>query len=217
MIGAVWSTQALPQRGLTAWEQSRSPFADSLSVVTKITGPNENLDVDVKLDGLDGRYTREAAGVLVNLLAKRLAYTIVQKDSVIDSTQVSDGTDIDIAAELTIPEGLDLLSLQGPADFFAAARNGLGLLVDVTQGPSTGSLSDANPVLPMSISFSAGPARTGLEMNEDVFAVDTQVATMSANLLPPMVPVEAPISMDEVVMSFGMPVVATEPSDYVWR
>jgi hypothetical protein len=29
-----------------------------------------------------------------------------------------------------------------------------------------------------------------------------------------MVPVETPISMDEVVMSFGMPVVATEPSDY---
>lgn len=189
-------------------------FADNLSVVFKLTGANENLDVDVKLDGLDGRYTRETTGMLVNLLAKRLAYTIVQKDSVIDSTQVSDGTDIDIAAELTIPAGLDLMSLQGPADFFAAARNGLGLLVDVTQGPSTGSLSDANPMIPMSISFAAGPARTGLEMNKDIFAVDTQVTTMSANLLPPMVPVETPISMDEVAMSFGMPVVTAEPADY---
>ena len=189
-------------------------FADNLSVVFKLTGANENLDVDVKLDGLDGRYTRETTGMLVNLLAKRLAYTIVQKDSVIDSTQVNDGADIDIAAELTIPAGLDLMSLQGPADFFAAARNGLGLLVDVTQGPSTGSLSDANPMIPMSISFAAGPARTGLEMNKDIFAVDTQVTTMSANLLPPMVPVETPISMDEVAMSFGMPVVTAEPADY---
>lgn len=189
-------------------------FADSLSVVTKITGPNENLDVTVNLDGLDGRYTRETTGMLVNLLAKRLAYSVAQKTSFSDSTQVSDTADIDLAAELSIPAGLDLMSLQSPTDFFAAARNGLGLVAEVTQGPSSGSLTDANPMVPMSMRFSAGPAKTGFEMNKDIFAFDTQVSTVAATLLPPMLPVETPVSMDEMVMSFGMPVVAAEAADY---
>ncbi len=189
-------------------------FADSLSIVSKITGPDQNLDVDVKLEGLDGRYTREASGMLVNTIAQRLAYTIAQKDSFVDSTQVSDTTGLDLAAELTIPEGLDLMSLQAPADFFAAARNGLGLLVDVTQVTSNGSVSDANPFVPMNISFTSGAGRTGFEINKDTFAFDTQVSAVAATLLPPMMPVETPISMDEIVMSFGMPTVAAEPTDY---
>jgi len=189
-------------------------FADSLSVVTKITGPNENLDVDVKLEALDGRYTRETTGMLVNVLAERLAYSIAQKDAFVDSNQTSDTTGLDMAAELTIPEGLDLMSLQSPAAFFAAARNGLGLLVEVKQATSNGSITDANPMLPTNVSFTSGEGVTGLEMNKDTFAFDTQVANVAGTLLPPMMPVETPISLDMMLLSFGMPTVAAEPADY---
>lgn len=189
-------------------------FADSLSIVSKISGPDRNFDVDLKVEGLEGRYSRETTGMLLSLVGQHMTYSIVQKDTFMDSKQTSDTTGLDLAAELTIPAGLDLMSLQTPADFFAAARNGLGLLVDFKQVSSNGTLEDANPMIPMNLSFTSGAAVTKLEMTKENFAADTQVAGVSATLLPPMVPVEIPVTMDEMMLAFGMPVVSIVPSDY---
>ncbi|MCF8485934.1 MAG: hypothetical protein K9G71_12015 [Rhodobacteraceae bacterium] len=189
-------------------------FADSLSVMVQASGPNTNLDLKVNLTALDGRYTREKLGMLLGIAAERLTYDIANKDSSVDSKQTSDTTGLDLTAELTVPEGLDLMSLQGPADFFAAARNGLGLLVEVKQGSSDGTVEDASPFMPLNMRFTSGPAVTGIEMSKDAFAVDTQVTTVAATLLPPMVPAEIPVSMDEMMIGFGMPVVTAEPGDY---
>jgi hypothetical protein len=189
-------------------------FADSLSVMVQASGPNTNLDLKVNLTALDGRYTREKLGMLLGIAAERLTYDIANKDSSVDSKQTSDTTGLDLTAELTVPAGLDLMSLQGPADFFAAARNGLGLLVEVKQGSSDGTVEDASPFMPLNMRFTSGEAVTGIEMNTDTFAVDTQVSSVAATLLPPMVPAEIPISMDQMMIAYGMPVVTAEPSDY---
>ena len=188
-------------------------FADTLNVVAQGSG-TETFDVSVAFEALDGRYTRDAAALLLQAAADRMTYSIAQKNELVDSKQTNDTETLDLAAELSLPEGLDLMSLQTPQAFFAAARNGLGLRAEINQGAGKGSLSDQNPMMPMNLTFSAEPSTTGIEVNKDVFAFDTTVGKVGIQVLPPMVPAASDISMDGLSTGLSMPVVATEAGEY---
>ena len=195
--------------------------ADRLNIGVNVTsGEGEmatSFDGSFDLTSLGGRYTRGRDALGLDMSADRLVYDIKQKDPGIsvDSTQISDSADVVLTGEITLPEGIDLMSLQSTAAFSDAVRAGLGLSLEATQGVSTGEMVDNNPVVPLSMVFTAQPGITSITANVDEFGVATSVEGMELTLRPPMMPVPVNASTGSFVLGFAMPMVsADEPGDY---
>ncbi|MFN3845031.1 MAG: DUF2125 domain-containing protein [Paracoccaceae bacterium] len=166
------------------------------------------------LTSIGGRYTRGKDVLGVEMSADRLVYDIKQTDAALgmDSAQISDTADVVVSGEITLPEGIDLMSLQRTSAFLDAVRAGLGLSIEATQGASKGELVDNNPMMPMSLVFSAEPGTTTVVANADTFDVSTSVDGLALTSRPPMVPMPVNASMDKFGMGFSMPIVASEQS-----
>ncbi|MFN4129211.1 MAG: hypothetical protein ACK4GC_05275, partial [Paracoccaceae bacterium] len=100
--------------------------ADSLKAVVNVVDGASTFDGTFDLIALGGRYTRGRDALGVEMSADRLAYDIKQKDPGlgVDSAQISDTVDLVVSGEITLPEGIDLMSLQDSAGFVAAVRAG---------------------------------------------------------------------------------------------
>ncbi len=190
--------------------------ADSLKIAVAIAegadATAKSFDGTFDLTGIAGRYTRGLQALGLGLSAERLVYDIKQKDASlgIDSAQVSDTADLDLTGEVTLPEGIDLMSLKDAPAVFAAARAGLGITFEATQGVSTGDLVDNNPMVPMSLAFAAQPGTTSMVLNADEVSFDTTVDGMAVTARPPMVPAAVNATADAFAMGFAMPMVAVE-------
>ena len=191
--------------------------ADSLKISTSYAEGASSFAGNFDLVSVGGRYTRGQEALSVDMSAERLLYDIKQVDPAlsIDSTQVSDTEDLVISGEITLPEGIDLMSLQDSAAFMAAVRAGLGFSLEATQGVSKGELIENNPMMPLSALFEAAPGTTSISANVDSFDVATSVDGMAFTLRPPMVPQNVNATADSFGMGFGMPLsVGEEPSEY---
>ncbi|RGP38323.1 hypothetical protein [Pseudotabrizicola alkalilacus] len=186
--------------------------ADSLNVLVNVVDGDSTFDGNFNLISVGGRYTRGLDALGMEMSADQLVYDIKQKDPAlgIDGAQISDTADLVMTGELTLPEGIDLMSLQNSAAFAEAVRAGLGVSLEMTQGISKGEMTDNNPMLPMSMVFTAEPGVTSVTMNADEFAVATSVEGMELNLRPPMVPAPVNASTGAFVLGLGMPVVTGE-------
>jgi hypothetical protein len=187
--------------------------ADSLKItVTSAEGADataKSFDGSFDFTAVGGRFVRGLDSLGLDFGADRLMYSISQVDAAlsIDSTSVSDSADFALTGALTLPEGIDLMSLQDTPSVIAAVRAGLGLSVEATQGLSTGELIDNNPLMPMNVAFSAEPGVTSVTMNAETLDVSTSVDGMQVTLRPPMAPVEMQASADSFGLGFAMPVV----------
>ena len=195
--------------------------ADSLKVMVDMAeGTGEtatSFDGTFELVSVGGRYIRGRDALGVEMSAERLVYDIKQKDPAlgIDGAQTSDSADLVLSGELTLPRGIDLMSLQSSAAFAEAVRGGLGISLEASQGISTGEMTDSNPMLPMSLVFTAQPGVTSLVANADVLEVSTSVEGMALTLRPPMVPARVDATAGSFVLGFGMPTVtADEAGEY---
>lgn len=191
--------------------------ADSLKAVVNVVEGDSSFDGTFDMVALAGRYTRGLEALGVEMSVDRLLYAINQKDPAlgIDGAQTSDTEDLALSGEITLPEGLDLMSLQDSAGFIAAVRGGLGLDFEATQGVSKGDIADSNPMMPMSLAFSSEPGTTTVVANKDVFDVATSVEGMALTLRPPMTPAPVNATTDAFVFGFGMPLVTGETAgDY---
>ncbi|MDR7123476.1 hypothetical protein [Pseudotabrizicola sp. 4114] len=183
--------------------------ADSLNVVVNVVDGDSTFDGDFSLISVGGRYTRGVDALGMEMSVDQLVYDIKQKDPAlgIDGAQTSDTADLVMTGELTLPEGIDLMSLQNTEAFVAAVRAGLGVTLEATQGVSKGDMTDNNPMLPMSMVFVAEPGVTSVTMNADEFDVATSVEGMELTLRPPMVPTPVNASTGAFVLGLGMPIV----------
>lgn len=195
--------------------------ADSLKVevdTAEGTGDTaKSFDGTFDLTSFGGRYTREADAMGVELSAENVAYDIKQKDAALglDSAQISTAADMVLSGQLTIPEGVDLMAIESAPAFLEAARAGLGLSVELTQGVSTGEVIDNNPMLPMSLAFAAQPSTTSFSADADAIDISTSVEGLDITARPPMVPAPMNAKVDSLGMGFAMPVIATEaPGEY---
>lgn len=191
--------------------------ADSLTVAVNIVEGANIFDGTFDLISAGGRYTRGVDALGLEMSADQLIYNITQKDPAlgIDSASSSDTADLALTGELTLPEGINLMSLQDTPAFIAAVRAGLGLSFEATQGISTGDMVENNPMMPVSIAFTAAPGTTSVTANADVFDVSTSVEGLEVTLRPPMMPM--PVNASGGTFGFGLstPVVATdEAGDY---
>lgn len=190
--------------------------ADSLKIAVDSAEGTGNTAKSVlgnfDLTAIGGRYTRGKDTLGIDISAERLVYDIKQKDASmgLDSAQISDTADVVLTGEITLPEGIDLMSLQRTPAFVEAVRAGLGVSIEATQGISKGEIVDNNPMMPMSLVFSAEPGSTTVVANSDTFEVGTSVDGLALTARPPMVPAPVNASADSFSTGFSMPIVAQE-------
>lgn len=186
--------------------------ADRLKVVLDIAEGETSFDGTFDLVSVGGRYTRGQDALGFELAADQLLYDIKQVDPAlgIDSAQTSDTADLALSGELTLPEGITLSSLQSTTAFIEAVRAGLGLSVEATQGVSTGSVSENNPMFPLNMAFTAEPGVTSVIANADVFDVSSSVEGTQVTISPPTVPAPVNATTGPVLFGFAMPMVTGE-------
>ncbi|MFN3723355.1 MAG: hypothetical protein ACK4VZ_09945 [Paracoccaceae bacterium] len=191
--------------------------ADSLKVLVNVVDGANTFDGTFDFTSVGGRYTRGLEALGLDMSADRMVYTIKQKDPAlgIDGSQVSDTVDLVVTGEVTLPQGIDLMTLQTSAAFSDAVRAGLGVSLEATQGVSKGDLVDNNPMMPMSVVFTAAPGVTSLTFDADTFDVSTSVEGMDVTLRPPMLPVTVNATTGTFAVGLAMPTTAgDEAGDY---
>ncbi|TGD67765.1 hypothetical protein EYC08_03660 [Tabrizicola sp. WMC-M-20] len=191
--------------------------AESLTVAVNIVEGANLFDGTFDLIAAGGRYTRGTDALALEMSADQLVYNITQKDPAlgIDSAQVSDTADLALTGALTLPEGINLMSLQDTPAFIAAVRAGLGISLEATQGVSTGDLVENNPMMPMSVAFSAAPGTTLVTANADVVDISTSVEGFDVTLRPPMMPMPVSATGGTLGLGLSMPVAAAaQAGDY---
>ncbi len=186
--------------------------ADSLSVAVNVVEGANMFDGTFDLTAVSGRYTRGLEALGMEMSADQLLYNITQKDPSlgIDSVNSSDTADLVLTGELTLPEGINLMSLQDTPSFIAAVRAGLGLSFEATQGVSTGDMVENNPMMPVSVAFSAAPGTTSVKAGADGVDISTTVEGFDVTLRPPMMPMPVEATSGTFGLGLSLPVVATE-------
>ncbi|MDO9639555.1 MAG: hypothetical protein Q7J44_13535 [Pseudotabrizicola sp.] len=186
--------------------------ADSLTVAVNIVEGANLFDGTFDLIAAGGRYTRGTDALGLEMSADQLVYNFTQKDPSlgIDSVSSSDTADLALTGELTLPEGINLMSLQDTPAFISAVRAGLGISFEATQGISTGEAVENNPMMPVSVAYTAAPGTTSVTANADVFDVSTTVEGLDLTLRPPMVPMPVTATTGAFGVGMAMPVTTGE-------
>lgn len=168
------------------------------------------------LDRLNARYGRPADGMTLDMAASRLVFDLTQIDpaAMIDSTQTSDTVDLTLSGKLSIPEGVNLLALNGPAAFADALAAGMAVTGEMTQGLSQGTITERSPVLPMTGRFEAQPGTTRIAGGRDGLRLETSAPGLKMEMTPAGMPEAIPASMDKIAMTLAMPVVAPDGGEY---
>jgi hypothetical protein len=174
----------------------------------------------VTFAALDGRYERDTGAALISLTADDLTYDITQVNPAMktDETQTTVNKDLDLAAEITLPEGLDLMSIQSPEAFAQAVRDGLALVAEVNQGKSESTLDQRGSAFPMKVAVGVASASTGVDLSADGAMFGSAAKGLRFVASRPMVPQEVTGLVDDLTFEFAMPVIAAqEPGDYLFQ
>jgi hypothetical protein len=174
----------------------------------------------ITIEGLNGRFTREAGAAGLRATMTRLAYDIGATDeaSGMASHQANDTQNYDLSGTLTIPEGLVLSSVNNPLAFIAAARQGLGLRVDMTIGTSKAEMESRSPAFGFALSGSSEPGEAHLELNKDRALLTAKSGGASYVIRPPTVPSEVKADLGGMEAEFIVPlsaVTTAEPFRYM--
>lgn len=196
-------------------------YADMLKVAfDTTTGTGETTSRtagSVLFEALDGTYGRGTGEMTLDMVAKRLAYDITQVDpaAMVDSTSTSDSSDIELSGTLTIPEGVDLMTLDAPGAFEAALGKGMAASLAMTSGASKGTADERGPMMPLKATFEGGASQFDMNMDKTSLMIDTSASGLKGEIVPPGMPMPMPVSLDSLAMTYTMPVSAPEGGDYL--
>lgn len=174
----------------------------------------------VRFDGLDGRYERATGEALLNLTADDVSYDLATVDPALSLDQVQSGSmkALDIATEMTLPEGVDLTKLESTQEFGDAVRKGLAFVGEIKQGASVSNVEDRNPMFPFSAKITGDSGTTGIDLSSEGIMFGGDVKGLAFVVPPGTMPTEITGSLDSMTFEFGMPVIATEePGDYLYQ
>lgn len=191
-------------------------FADTLdfrfdSAPTAAAG-QDRIAGDVKFTALEGTFGNGAEAKDLEILASTLIYNVTQVDTAagIDTATSSQTGEINLSGTLTIPQGITLEQIETASAFADALSKGLAVTASMSQGVSSGRIDDRNPMFPLNATFEAQPSVTAFEANEDSFRFQTSAPGIKLSVTPPGAPAALPISADNFLMTYEMPVAAPE-------
>lgn len=178
--------------------------------------PAVNNAGNVTFEGLEATYGRAADGMSLDLTAGRLAYDITTVDpaAAMDTAVTSDSSNLVLGGVLSIPEGVNLMALEAPGAFEDAVEKGLAMTMSMTGGVSKGTIQDRNPAFPYAATYEGGSSSFELSMDSEAVRMNTAAPGFKMEITPAAMPMVMPISMDNMAMTFVMPVAAPEGGEY---
>jgi len=221
-------TLAIAQEGLmvTVYDDAGGTgygvFADMLEVTfSDITGSaGENTSGKVRIDGLVGQYDRETTAALMSMTATDVSYDLTSVNSTLSLDQIQSGSikALDVATELRLPDGIELMQIETPQAFGDAVRNGLAFLGEIKQGASVSTIEDRSPMFPFSATITSTGGSTGVDLSAEGIMFGGDVQGVGFVMPPGTLPAEVSGSLDAMTFEFAMPVIANDPpGDYLYQ
>ncbi len=154
----------------------------------------------------------------LGIKADTLAYSTSSDDPSMEmkQTATSQTNGVDLSFAFTLPSTMSLFAMAGPADFTTALNEGFGISLTATQGESSGSITQENPYMPMSLNMKSGGGEGAMTFNKDKFEVHSSIASFEIEAAPGMMPM--PVKITSGPMEFAMlsPVMAATAADYAF-
>lgn len=186
------------------------------------TAPMVTASGNVGFANLSGSYSDTTGSNRVfglSIKADTLAYTTSSDDPSMEmkQTSTSETAGVDMALSFTLPSTMSLFAMTGPADFGTALSEGLAITLTSKQGESTGTMTQENPYMPMSLTMKAGGGEGALTFNKDMFEIKTSVASFEIESAPGMMPMPVRVTSGPVEFAMLSPVMAAAAAaDYAF-
>ena len=191
----------------TSFDGSEAPMVSSAGTVglTNVSGSYSDTTGSNRVFGLD-------------IKADKMSYSTSSDDPSMEMKQTgtSETNGVDMSFDFTLPSTMSLFAIMTPADFATALNEGLGVSLTAKQGESTGTMTQENPYMPMSLTMKSGGGEGSVVFNKDKFEVKSTVASFEIESAPGMMPM--PVKITSGPMEFAMlsPVMATTAADYAF-
>lgn len=195
-------------------------FADTLKVAFDMTEGEGDAQVrnsgTVNFEGLEASYGRAADGMTFDLSATRLAYDVsqVNPSMMVDSTSTSDTAVVALSGSLTVPEGVDLMTLDAPGAFEKAVAAGLALEASMSSGQSKSTIDERSGMMPIKGSFESAGSTASVTADQSAIRLDVAAPGVKMEFTPAGMPGPMPASLDSLSFSYLMPVSAPDGGDY---
>jgi len=176
--------------------------------------------VDVTLAGLSGSYSDTPGANRtfgLDLNAETLAYNVVSDDPnmKMKTAQASSTDAVALKATFALPSGIALPAIATATDFGTALQEGLAITLDMTQGASTGSVSQEDEFFPYQMTMSAPGGDATMRFDKSAFALKSQGAGMQLNVTSSAIPAPVEITAGPVAIDLLSPVMSGDAAaDY---
>ncbi|MBL9053980.1 MAG: DUF2125 domain-containing protein, partial [Tabrizicola sp.] len=174
---------------------------------------------NVSFANLSGTYSDTTAANRVfglDIKADTLSYATTSDDPSMEMKQssTSETAGVELSLDFALPSTMSLMAIASATDFGTALNEGLSLSLSSKQGESSGTMTQENPYMPMSLVMKAGGGEGVMSFNKDKFEAKSSIASLEIESAPGMTPV--PVKVTSGPVEFGMlsPVLATVPADY---
>lgn len=151
--------------------------------------------------------------IAVAVTADQLTYEVTAEDPAMKSKSVQTSTTQEPAlnADLTLPATLMLAALTTPQAWSAAFGEGMALAMEATQGEAVVSMKDENEFLPMDMTYTTQPGKTGISVDKDGFVMESTAEGMAVKVITAMLPIPSlDINIGPVEVALSMPLMAAE-------
>lgn len=155
----------------------------------------------------------------LDIKADTLAYTTATDDPAMEmkQTSTSETAGVEMSFDFTLPSTIALIAIASPADFTKALNEGLALSVSTKQGDSTGTMTQENPYLPMSLNMKAGGGEASAMFNKDMMSVKSSASGFEIESAPGLMPVPVKVTSGPMEFAMQAPVIAAETAgDYAF-
>jgi len=151
----------------------------------------------------------------LDVAAGRLSYDTILDDPGLELQQrtTSDTADVTVSINMLLPQSMTMAA--GERDFATVMNDGLSLSFVTTQGPTSGTMTQESPMLPLVVDIAAGGGESSGVFNGDFVALHSTGSGMEIGITALMMPAPVQITSGPIEVNLTWPVIAVEaPGDY---
>jgi len=151
----------------------------------------------------------------LDIAAGRLAYDTILDDPGLELQQrtTSETADVTVAINMLLPESMTMAA--GDRDFATVMNDGLSLSFVTTQGPTSGTMTQESPMLPLVVDIAAGGGEASGVFNGDFVTLHSTGSGMEIGITSLTLPAPVQITSGPIEVNLTWPVIAVAaPGDY---
>lgn len=171
---------------------------------TNVTGSYSDVTTANRAFGLD-------------IKADKMSYSTQSDDPSMEMKQsgTSETAGVEMSFDFVLPSTMSLLAIATPSDFGTALSEGLSFSLTAKQGESTGTMTQENPYMPMSLTMKSGGGDGSMVFDKDKFEMHSTVASFEVESAPGAMPMPVKVTSGPAEFSILSPVMAVDAAaDY---